>query len=193
MSSIGDVTFWLQQLKAGERRAAQPLWELYFRRLVAVVRERLRGFPRAGRDEQDLALSAFDSFFRAVEKNHFPRLDDRYDLWQVLTTIASRKVCDLVEYERREKRDHRRTHPLEGADVRALCSGEPDPAEAAELAEEVDRLLGMLPDQLMRDIAVRKLEGYTNEEIAGLVGWSVATVERRLPLIRQLWERDCPP
>ena len=56
MSSAGDVTRWLEQLKAGDREAAQPLWEQYFRRLVGLARERLRhrGLPRAAGDEEDV-------------------------------------------------------------------------------------------------------------------------------------------
>src|SRR5262245_56797441 len=99
MSSDGDVTLWLRQLRAGDREAAQPLWERYFRRLTALVRDRLRGLPRAAADEEDVALSAFDSFFRRAEAGRFPRLDDRDDLWQLLLLIATRKACDLAQRE----------------------------------------------------------------------------------------------
>jgi hypothetical protein len=47
-----DVTHWLGRLKEGDRAAAQPLWERYFRRLVGLARERLRGLPRAAADEE---------------------------------------------------------------------------------------------------------------------------------------------
>ena len=191
MSSAGDVTRWLQQLKAGDREAARALWERYFRRLVTLARDRLRALPRAAADEEDLALSAFDSFCRNAEEGRFPRLDDRDDLWQLLVLIANRKACDLAEYEGRERRDWRRTIPLdeEGAEP---FSADPDPAVAAEVAEESGRLLSLLPDEQIRAIAVRKLEGYSNEEIAGLVGCSLATVERRLALIRKFWENELP-
>jgi DNA-directed RNA polymerase specialized sigma24 family protein len=36
---------------------------------------------------------------------------------------------------------------------------------------------------------MNKLEGYTNEEIADRLGWSLRTVERRLQDIRQLWKQ----
>ncbi len=62
----------------------------------------------------------------------------------------------------------------------------PSPAEAAILAEEVEHLLGRLPDARLRAVAVWKLEGYTNSEIARKQGCSVPTVERRLALIRRL-------
>ena len=191
MSSAGDVTRWLQQLKAGDREAARALWERYFRRLVTLARDRLRALPRAAADEEDLALSAFDSFCRNAEEGRFPRLDDRDDLWQLLVLIANRKACDLAEYEGRERRDWRRTIPLDEEGAEPL-SADPDPAVAAEVAEESGRLLSLLPDEQIRAIAVRKLEGYSNEEIAGLVGCSLATVERRLVLIRKYWENELP-
>ena len=191
MSPAGDVTRWLAQLKAGDREAAQPLWERYFRSLVGLARDRLRKLPRQAADEEDVALSAFDSFCRRAEQGRFPRLDDRDDLWQLLVLIAARKACDLAERAGRQRRDWRRTAALE--DPRGLSSGEADPAVAAEVAEESGRLLGLLPDEPMRSLALRKLEGYTNEEIAGQLGCSLATVERRLALIRKYWEKKyCP-
>jgi DNA-directed RNA polymerase specialized sigma24 family protein len=192
MSSAGDVTLWVHRLKVGERQAVQPLWERYFRRLVGLVRQRLKGRPRATTDEEDVALSAFDSFCRRAEEGKFPRLDDRDDLWQLLAMIASRKVYDLVEHQGREKCDWRRTQPLDEEAARGLFSSEPDPALAVEVAEESSRLLGLLPTEKMRLTAVRKLEGHTNEEIAKLLSCSPATVGRQLRLIRKHWKQELP-
>src|SRR5262249_35153126 len=94
-SSGGSVTLWLEQLKRGNPAAAQPLWDAYFARLVALARARLRAAPRAAADEEDVALSAFDSFCRGAEAGRFPRLDDRDDLWQVLFVITTRKAIGL--------------------------------------------------------------------------------------------------
>jgi DNA-directed RNA polymerase specialized sigma24 family protein len=194
MSSVGDVTRWLHQLKEGERQAARPLWELYFRRLVGLARERLRrrGTPRAAADEEDVALSAFDSFCRRAEEGKFPRLDDRDDLWQLLVMITARKVNDLAQHEQRARRDWRRTRPVDSDEAGEPPGPEPDPALAAEVGDELGRLLGLLADDGMRAIAVRKLEGHTNEEIARIVNCSLATVERRLALIRKHWHQEVP-
>ena len=67
---------------------------------------------------------------------------------------------------------------------------DPDPAEAAEIGEELARLLGLLGDEVERRVAVLKLQGHTNAEIAPLVGKSVATVERKLALIRSAWRDE---
>src|SRR5262249_14377033 len=145
--------------------------------------------PRGAADEEDVALSAFDSFCRGAERGRFPRLDDRDDLWQVLLVLTQRKAVDLIQYEGREKRDWRKAETTdEGPPCAGLAGREPDPAFAAELAEECRRLLGALGDDALRLLAVRKMEGHTNAEIAALLGCSLATVERRLRLIRREWE-----
>jgi hypothetical protein len=64
VSVSGSVTHWIRRLEAGEEAAFQKLWEVYFRRLVGLARQRLRGTPHAATDEEDVALSAFDSFYR---------------------------------------------------------------------------------------------------------------------------------
>jgi DNA-directed RNA polymerase specialized sigma24 family protein len=74
-----------------------------------------------------------------------------------------------------------------------VVGDEPTPEFAAQAAEEYRRLLERLGDDQLRSIAVWKMEGYTNEEIAARLGCAVATVERRLHLIRKIWEGDAKP
>jgi DNA-directed RNA polymerase specialized sigma24 family protein len=189
-------------LQAGDRAAAQKLWEVYFRRLVGLARGKLRGTPRKAADEEDVALSAFDSFCRGAAAGRFPRLGDRGDLWQLLVVITARKAADLAAYERRKKRDFRKTQPLDGPDgdpngeglpIPEMIDREPNPAFAAQVAEECRRLLDKLDDPERRRIALLKMEGCTNEEVGPRVGRAVATVERRLRLIRKLWETEVEP
>jgi DNA-directed RNA polymerase specialized sigma24 family protein len=189
VADTASVTVWIQQLHAGNSLAAQKLWEGYFHRLVGLARGKLRTLPRRGADEEDVALSAFDSFFRGVEKGRFPQLDDRDDLWQILLMITERKAFDLVEHEGRQKRDWRRNQSADAESGKLDLAGrEPDPAFAAQVAEECEKLLMKLGDASLRLIAVRKMEGYTNEEIAKELGCSLVTVERRLRLIRREWD-----
>jgi hypothetical protein len=102
VSGAGSVTHWIGQLQAGEQAAFQKLWERYFRRLVGLARKRLQGAPRCAADEEDVALSAFDSFFRRAREGYFPKLLDRDDLWQLLVLIAGRKASNLAKHERRQ-------------------------------------------------------------------------------------------
>src|SRR5262249_10917971 len=87
MVSEGSVTYWLQQLQAGDQTAAQELWNRYFGRLVSLARSKLRGASRRAADEEDVALSAFESFCRGAEQGRFPKLLDRENLWCLLAVI----------------------------------------------------------------------------------------------------------
>ena len=190
MAAPGSVTHWLNELRTGDSVAARKLWAHYFHRLAELARRRLRDLPRGAADEEDVALSAFDSFCRGAEQGRFPRLEDRDDLWQVLFVLTQRKAIDLIQYEGRARRDWRKVEPAdaERSPCADLAGREPDPAFAALVAEECQRLLGALGDDGLRLLAVRKMEGHTNEEIAALLNCSLATVERRLRLIRKEWE-----
>jgi DNA-directed RNA polymerase specialized sigma24 family protein len=74
-----------------------------------------------------------------------------------------------------------------------LPEPEPDPAFAAQVAEEYRRPLDRLGDDELRAVAVGKMEGYTNEQLAERLGCALATVERRLRVIHKSRERDLPP
>jgi DNA-directed RNA polymerase specialized sigma24 family protein len=199
MPSSGDVTQWLRRLESGDRAAVQKLWESYYRGLVRLAGKKLGGLPRRSADEEDVALSAFDSFIRGAEQGRFPRLEDRDDLWQLLVMLTTRKALNLVKHEGRDRRDWRRLQGQPDADpddsgslMRELIGREPDPGFAAQVAQELEQLLGRLPDDELRQIALSKLEGYTNEEIGGQIGLALATVERRMRLIRKYWESQAP-
>jgi DNA-directed RNA polymerase specialized sigma24 family protein len=196
MSSEGSVTRLIGLLKAGDRAAAQPLWELYFHRLVELARARLRATPQGAADAEDVALSAFDSFYRRAERGQFPRLADRDDLWQVLFVITVRKAANLAHHEGRQSRGAGRVLTLSDlADlgVEPALSPEPTPALAAQIADECRRLLGLLGDETLRRVALWKMEGDTNAEVAAKLDCVEQTVERKLRAIRRLWADEMTP
>ena len=51
-------------------------------------------------------------------------------------------------------------------------------------------LVPVVSERRLRLVALRKMEGYTNEEVAAQVGCAPATVERRLRLIRKRWKAE---
>jgi RNA polymerase sigma factor (sigma-70 family) len=191
MSSEGSVTLWLRQLQEGDPAAARPLWERYFQRLVDLARRKLLGARPQGADEEDVALSAFDSLCRGLERGRFPDLRDRDNLWNLLVVLTARKASHLIRDESRLKRGcGRRAGTAE--ELERVAVQEPDPAFAAELADNCQRLLGLLGDDELRAVALSKMEGYTTQEIAARLDCAPRTVERRLRLIRGLWEKECP-
>ncbi len=197
----GSVTQWLGELKAGGRSAAEPLWYRYFERLVMLARSRLRAVhaTSAVADEEDAALSAFDSFCAGVQKGRFPQLADRNDLWRLLVTITGRKALDQAERQRRQKRGGGRVRneaDLAGGRNDAsefrfeqFIGEEPTPEFAALVVEEYRNRLEVLDDDSLRRIATWKLEGYTNDEIADRLGCARRTVANKLKLIRLKWEQ----
>ena len=193
----GSVTHWIGHLKQGDAAAAQALWERYFSRLVRLARTRLRGAARPASDEEDVALSAFDSFCRGAEQGRFPDLLGRESLWQLLAVITTRKAFDLANYHRRRKRGGELPGlPRVGGealDVERRLSREPSPEAAAEFADECRRLLDLLGDADLRFVALRKLEGHTNAEIAAQLGCVRRTVERKLEVIRSIWAEQLEP
>jgi DNA-directed RNA polymerase specialized sigma24 family protein len=198
MTSQGSVTGWIDHARQGDEQAAARLWQRYFHQLVGLARAALKGAPRRAADEEDVALSAFDSFCRGAEQGRFPDLNDRDNLWRLLVVLTRRKAAHLKRDERRLKRgggavlDQAALARAAGAaeeqvDFDWAVGEEPTPLFAAQMAEECERLLLRLEDPALRALAVSKMEGYTNAEIAAQVGCCLSSVERRLQLIRRLW------
>ncbi len=139
------MSLWIDQLKAGDREATQQLWGRYFQQMMELAQQKLASRPRLGANPEDVALSAFDSFFRGAEAGRFPQLNDRDDLWHLLVTITARKA---------------------------------------------QRLFDQLPEEDLRAIAVLKMEGHMIDEMSAKLGCSLATIERKLKVIRAVWEKD---
>jgi DNA-directed RNA polymerase specialized sigma24 family protein len=202
MTPGGSVTNLLRLFKVGDPDAARRLWDRYCRRLLGLARTRLQGVPRRAADEEDVVLSAFNSFCRAAEQGRFPRLDDRDDLWRLLVLLTARKALDLREHEARQKRGGGRVQdeaaladPGAHADdaLARVIGREPTPELAALLAEEFERRMDQLGDAQLQCVALRKLEGYTDAEIAAELGCVERTVARRLRVIRSLWVQEGAP
>jgi DNA-directed RNA polymerase specialized sigma24 family protein len=191
------VTRWIGGLQAGTPEAAQQLWQRYFVQLVGLARFKLRGAPHGVADEEDVALSVFDSFCRGAEQGRFPQMDDRNNLWRLLMVMTARKASNLRRNENRQKRGGGaagKAAPYQNdLELDEVISREPTPEFAAQVAEECERLMAALEDDSLRAVAQAKMEGYTTEEIAKNLQFSLRTVERKLALIRGIWEQEREP
>jgi len=58
---------------------------------------------------------------------------------------------------------------------------------AAMVADGCHSLLKRLHDDSLRQVALLRMEGYTNEEVADRLGCSLRTVARKVELIRRTW------
>jgi DNA-directed RNA polymerase specialized sigma24 family protein len=201
MSSPGSVTNWLQALEAGEQSAFERIWQRYFPRLLSLAASHLSHVPRRVADEHDVVQLAFTDFWQGFCNGQYTQLNDRNDLWRLLCAITVHKAGDLRDYLHAAKRgngtvrgDSAFASPAAdgtasiGMEAHAV-DPEPTPAAAAEFLEEYQRLLELLGSPEVRAVAVWKLEGFGNQEIAAKLGCKVRTVERRLRLIRAIWEQ----
>jgi DNA-directed RNA polymerase specialized sigma24 family protein len=203
IESEGSVTGWIGELKQGESAAAGELWKRYFNGLVRLARRKLDSAPQGAaiEDEEDAALSAFQSLCAGAAAGRFERLKDRDDLWRLLVVITIRKACDQIRRQHKLKRGGGRVvaeAALAGLDpdspggFEQFISREPEPEFAAILAEEFQDRLSSLPDASLRQVALLKLEGYSSGEIADRLGCVCRTVDRKLDLIRKAWRRAEP-
>ncbi len=201
--SGNSVTQWVNDLKAGDRgEAARLLWQRYFERLARLAQGRLQKAARGPADGEDVALSVFDSFFEGVAAGRYPGLGNRDDLWRLLVTITARKAHNQRRDEGRQKRGGGRVvdaGALAGSDpagedfMAQVVGDEPTPEFAAMVADEYRRLFGSLADESLQLVALMKLEGHSNEEIARSLDCGVRTVERKLKVIRKRWMTEGSP
>lgn len=194
----GDsVARWLMGVQKGDADAAQRLWDRYFERLVTLAGRKLPAHACRAFDEEDVALSALRCFHQAAAAGRYPQLRDKDSLWSLLVVITARKARSYLRRDQRKKRGAGAVRGESGfapaagdpelAGIEQVVGAEPTPEFAAQTAEECQRLLGLLNDNTLRTIALRKLEGFTVEQIADQLECTTRTVQRRLTMIRTLW------
>src|SRR5262249_19180456 len=179
-----SVTRLIRAAQHDRASAVGPLLAVYFDRLVQLARKRLQNLPGLANYDEDLALRSFYSVYRHVRDPARPlRLTDRDDLWRLLATRPnSPRMHPLGR--------HRPGEVAGAYDPEQLLSREPTPEEAAATADECRRLLDALQDPELRQVALWKVEGYTNEEIAARLDCVPRTVERKVRCIRLLWKHE---
>ena len=136
----------------------------------------------------------YASFCTRQQRGNF-ELGGRDELWKLLVTVTLRKARNAARRHRRDARDYRREEGFDDRDatgrgdhIERFTAPEPTPADAVAFNDELERLLHALGDPLLRRIALFKLEGYTNKEIAReLDNCTERTIERKLARIRTRW------
>jgi len=198
MGREGSVTRLIQFLRSGDAAerdlAARLIWQRYFRDLLELARNNLNKRIRRREDEEDVLQSMYKSFCLRQQRGEFD-LASRDALWKLLVTITLRKARNAANKQMREKRDVGREQTISDQDdgesgqwvLEQMDSSGPSPAEAALLNEALERRLEMLDDAQLREIALWRLEGYTNGEIAARLDCTERSIERRLERIRSKW------
>src|SRR5262249_22578532 len=146
--------------------AVRELWERFFADLTGYARRRLRAMnaPCGPADEEDAASQAFTKVCHGIERGQL-KLASRVDLSRVLRSATAREVITLL---------HRSRGRRGGALDEHVLGQVPDPALTPDLLllafDACQRLLDLLESDELRQVAVWKLAGYTNEAIALKLG-----------------------
>lgn len=182
-------------------QACAELWDAVYVHVTILARKRLSALSKRIADEEDIALSAINSFVRAAESGRLSSIQNRDELWRVLITITSRKANAFQGQQLAEKRGngHVRGDSVFESPANEARSGFDSIEDPLDPHRFVDELLGecreridSLPDETLRTIALRRMEGFEVNEIASELTLSVATIKRKLARIRDLWAEDAP-
>jgi DNA-directed RNA polymerase specialized sigma24 family protein len=188
--SPGSVSRLLGGLRDGDEEAVRQLWHRYFQPLVRLARGRLSARGCALPDAEDVALEAFWTLCQQVARpasaERFPDLHNRTHLWKLLACFTARQAFDLARKEGRRRQIVGDESILGAAGFEPFVGREPPPEFTAAVAD----LLECLPTVELRRIALARMEGYSNGEVARRLGRSLSTIERKLQVIRALWQGE---
>jgi DNA-directed RNA polymerase specialized sigma24 family protein len=194
-SESNSVTGWIADLRQGQGQAACEIWKRFSARVTRIARRELEVIPRRGMDEEDVALSVFNTVFQGFSLGRYSYLKDRTQLWALLVKITRTKANGLKRHELRLKRGGKLRVKALNDEVACLENGpkkprfvEPTAAEAIELADELHHLMGLLRADDLRIVAKLTLEGYSTREIALELDVVDRSVRRKLAIIRTTWE-----
>jgi RNA polymerase sigma factor (sigma-70 family) len=191
MSTPGsDRPSWIERLIEGDDLVVREFWQAYAPRLHGLAAAHLS--QRVARREapEDVVQSAMRTFWRRARDGQF-ELADSDGLWRLLSAIVLNKTRAKARFHGRQRRDFRHEEGSVGVaapDGPLSAASEPDPAEVAQFADELERLLRDMDDEERRLIDL-KLQGCANPEIARELRCSERTVRRLLHGVQARWRR----
>jgi DNA-directed RNA polymerase specialized sigma24 family protein len=189
----GSVSGWIELIRLGNTVAIEPLLERYFQRLVSFSDRKLRSGIRTSDDGEDIALQVIESVFRKIGRGSYPKLSDRNDLWLVLMVAAQRRVIDkqrkVLRWERHFAPVRTLTDLMEvlNDDLGEYLSKDDGQRRACEMIDLWDHMLSKLKDPSHREIAMLKLDGYSNRDIAIELKMTPKRVDRAVESILERW------
>jgi RNA polymerase sigma-70 factor, ECF subfamily len=192
MAANDSVALLMDRLRSGEDGAAREVFVLFTNRLVGLARKNLGGRLAVKVDPEDVVQSAYKSFFLRQRDGGLD-VGSWDGLWGVLTMITLRKCADRAAYYRAGKRDVGRELMASADDSLAptdlILAREPQPEEAAVLAETVEDLFRAVGDPDERAILELSLQGFTAAEVAEQLGRAERSVRRLRERLRKRLER----
>lgn len=188
---MDDEAHWqrlIQGLRQGDRQVVGEFCDQYGGMLHKLAEKHLPGGLRRRVGPEDVVQSACRTFLRRAKGGEF-LIQDSDGLWRLLCAITLTKVREQARFHLRQKRGLDREVHLNPAPNDSNPIGftpvddRATPAEAAEFADQFQRLLGTL-DEEERKLIDLKLQECTNDEVAEKMGCSERTVRRILKRVQ---------
>jgi RNA polymerase sigma factor (sigma-70 family) len=175
-------------LRAGEPEATRLFCQQYGPLLEDLADKNLPPGLRRRVGTDDVAQSACRTFLRRVNLGQF-HLEDSTSLWRLLCAITLTKVREQTRFHMAQRRGLQQEQAL-AADGSSSSEGDfglaargPTPAEAAEFADQFQRLISTL-DEEEQQVLDLKLQDCTNEQVAERLGCSERTARRILKRVQ---------
>ena len=174
------VTLLLKDWQAGDRAALDLLTPVVYSELRKLANHYLRR-ERSGHTLQPTAL-VHEAYLRLVDQN-VPQFQSRAHFFAIAAHLMRQIIVDFARRYRTEKRGGGKQTSLDGVNV-----GAPDQFEhLLDIHEALDRL-AVFDERKSRVIEMKYFAGLQRDEIAEVIGLSVATVKRDL-LLGEAWLR----
>lgn len=192
----------LAEIQSGDENAINRFWDIHYEQLVLHARRKMASVNLRAVDEEDIALSAINSFYRGLSENRY-KLQCNNELWKLLATIVVRKIAKQRKKFFAQKRG--------GGQVRgeSFFTGDASSGDEerfggignfkaqedthvleVEFLDTCEKLFENFEDESTRHVARLFMEGYTIDEIADQLGCVRRTVERKLKRIREKWSQE---
>lgn len=183
-----SITELIEALRSKDEEATFKLYDKCYQRIAGQGRKAIHGIPTKTFDEEDVANSVFREFFDRVSLGHFTKLENRDDVWQILTLLVGDKIAERLMLQNRQKRGKGwERQSLEA--IANTISELDDPAIQAMTNDALSELKRNLLSDDQRQIIDCLMEGMTQVEIASKLGMSIRTVSRRIEGIREALSR----
>jgi RNA polymerase sigma-70 factor (ECF subfamily) len=175
MNEVEDLTL-VRRARDGDEAAFQQLLERHQARVFHHAR-RLMG------NDQDAEEVLQDTFLQVFR--HLDRFEERSRFSTWVYRIATNEALMRLRKAHRKREvflEDLPQHAGEGSDqrIRDFARSALEDAEASELIEILQRLLGELPEEYRVVFTLRDVEGLSNAEVAEVLEISVPAVKSRL-------------
>jgi RNA polymerase sigma-70 factor (ECF subfamily) len=177
--------------RQGDQDAARQIVDRYLDRLLTLARRRISQRLSSRVDPEDIVQSVFRTFFVRLKDGQFS-FDDQDDLCKLLMRITLHKTLRQVAFHKAAKRDPNLETPQgehHHEQLMALFDQEPTQEATVAFLDQLEHFLSQLRPQ-EREILEMRLQGHSNEEIAGKLGIYDRKIRRVIEHVRDIAAKE---